>query len=235
LNPIKLGKRSTYNDAKKRQEMSVEVKNPAESRTQKETLKVGSVTGVILRGGGVFGWTSQDVDTAKFPSSLFMLKTESMPIKSKGDLKQLLSVKAKEILNQKDSPSACFNRDHIAQLRGITEGAVEEFTIEDALKGILEFDESSEFEFHARAFGGGPYRAALTFDMLVKKCVPWYRRMFSRKITIDEMWGEKQLEYSTKNKSCFVGIEYRGDGKKHYIRVTVQDRSPSETYFRAAA
>jgi hypothetical protein len=234
LNPTTLGKASTYNEKKQRQELTVEVTNPAESRKQKETLKLDAITGVVLRGNGVFGWTSQPVDTSKFPSSLYMMKTDEKNIENSSELKLLIQEKSKQLLAGKNAPNSCFNKDHCSQLQNMIEGGSDCKLIENAMNEILSFDETSKYNFHSRAFGGGPWRAAITYDFLVQECVPWYRRMFASKITIDEMWGGKILEYDDHSKFSLVGIEFRGDGKKHYIRVTIKDRSPSETYFRAA-
>mmetsp|Transcript_12284 Transcript_12284/g.14828 ORF Transcript_12284/g.14828 Transcript_12284/m.14828 type:complete len:326 (+) Transcript_12284:14-991(+) len=234
LNPTTFGNSSTYNQEKKRQELRVEVYNPAESRNQKETLKADAITGIVLRGNGLFGWTSQPVDTSKFPSSLYMRKTNSESVVDKKDLNTFLVTKSKELLKEQNiSSSSCFNKDHCSQLQGIINGDDNRGEIETALKTIINEDLTSKYDFHARAFGGGPWRATITYDYLIKECLPWYKR-FSSKITIDEMWGGKILEYNKKTSMSLIGIEFRGDGKKHYIRVTIKDRSPSETYFQKA-
>ena len=50
-------------------------------------------------------------------------------------------------------------------------------------------------------------------------------------ITVDEMFGDKKLAYSDKEKrNVLVGVEFLGDGKVKFVRVTRKDSSPGETF-----
>jgi len=235
LEPIKLGEKSFYDEKKKRQALTIEVDNPAEERTQKETLKADSITGIILRGQNTFGWSSQGVDTSKFPSALHMFKlNKETLLEDNFSLRDLVLIRAKEFLKNSESDStACYNKTHLQQLSDISDDGVHCDHIMKALLSILDFDKTTKYDFHARSFGGGPWRATSTYEALVRSCVPWYKRMLSPKITIDEMWGGKVLEYNKESMNTLVGLEFRNDGTKHYVRVTYKDTSPNETFFRA--
>ena len=119
--------------------------------------------------------------------------------------------------------------DHTRQLERLAEGHGGE-AIAAAFEEILSRDDSAAFSFCARAFGGGAWRAALTFEALVARVVPWPRRLLATSITVDEMWGGRVHAYSPATKHDLVGSEFRYDGSCRHVRVTLSDTSPGSTY-----
>ena len=144
LNPTTMGKAAYYNSEKNRYEIKVEVDNPAENRRQTETLKEASYTGVILRGGELYGWTSQNTDMAKFPSSLFYWASSPVAVASL-EINSILTNAAESVkqIERTARRSACFNGKHWKQLCDIAAGRGVS-TVEGALKQVLSHDKSSK-------------------------------------------------------------------------------------------
>ena len=143
LNPTTMGNAKIHNQEKDRDEIKIEVYNPAEERKQTETLKQTSYTGIILRGGRLHGWTSQNVDMRNFPQSLFYWASSPVPALAL-EMNSILSDAARSLEQLGcTARGASFNAKHWRQLRDIAAGGGES-TVEVALKGILSYDETSK-------------------------------------------------------------------------------------------
>lgn len=234
LSPEHLGDGAEVHSVKGKQ-LVVEVHNPAEQRMQKEAFRLDKYTGVILRGGDVYGWATTPLDPGSLPSTLFCVPLTPRAIQP-GTVGKMLRAAAAELLNAVDVPGALVPTTVRGQLHALANGT-DDNRIASALESVMAADPTSRFVFTGRLYGGGPWRGCLTFEELARKAAPVSGRMQGRfggrVVMVDEMFGDRKLALASHSKDTLVGCEWRKDGTVAYVRVTPND-VPEEYAVRGA-
>jgi hypothetical protein len=232
LMPTRMGENATWNGSKQRFEQAHVVHNPAEARQQPETFVRGKFVGVVLRGGAArHGWASLDDSAAEtWPPELMYWASPRRHTAQPGRMLEDLQALATELLALEHNERAHFDAAHWMQLEEIANG-VGGAAIAHAFTRILDADPSAEYVLTARAYGGGAWRLALTYEALVQRAVGWSRRALCPAITVDEMFGGKRLAYvPTVAHAALVGAEFRAGGSISYVRVARSDTPPAGTF-----
>ena len=236
LMPTRLGNRAVHNEKKQRLEVIHTVNNPAEDRSQTEAFHGASFVGIVLRGASAqYGWASQPA-APSFPDSIMNWSAEARPARA-GMILQELRALGSSMLNdvvRAGDARAHFNGAHVSQLEELAVGEGGS-AIAEAFEAILAADPTSEYSIVARAYGGGAFRAAFTFDRLIERVLSWPSPPPSVTITVDEMFGGKILEYDHTKRRCLVGLEFRADGSTKYVRLKLADTAPTETFWAVSS
>jgi hypothetical protein len=229
--PTRLGEHATWNEAKERWQITHQVYNPAEARTQSETFHAKSFVGTILRGGDArYGWASQPA-TPSLPANLMSWSAEPRDARAGHILDDLRALAAEmlEIVKAGD-PRAHVNALHLAQLEELALGAGGH-AIAQAFEGILGSDSTTSYSLVARAYGGGAWRVALTFEALLSRTISLPRRLLwpLLSITVDEMFGGGVQSFAWATRRTLVGVEFLADGRTKYVKLQLGDAAPGAT------
>lgn len=226
LMAARLGSGAEDNAAKRRRELRVRVENLAEAREQTEAFREDVFTGVVLRGESCFGWASSAGVLADLPAALFRRGTEPVPLRA-GEAAAGVRRHATELLAALDDGCGHVNGAHRRQLEMAARG--EQPHIAAQLERVLAADPTTDFVFCARAYGGGPWRLALTLASVAE-------RLQATSVTVPEQFGDGRYVYSPTDAqsaptagNALVGAELRADGSTSYIRLHLADTVPGDT------
>lgn len=236
LRAVRLGDGAEENTAKRRRELRLSVRNLAEAREQIEAFREDVYTGIVLRGDDSFGWASSPSDLTTLPAALFRCSTEPELVRA-GEAAACVQRHATQLLALLDAGGGHVNGRHRAQLEEAARGAQPHLSSE--LDRALAADPTSEFAFCARAYGGGPWRLALTLSCVAD-------RLGLRAFSVPEQFGDGSLVFSpstaaaagggdgdsgsARHASALLGAELRADGSASYIRLQLADTAPGDTH-----
>lgn len=223
LSPLKLAPYCLTD--KKGAYVTTRVFNPTEHRYQYEKVRVGTVTGVVLRGGDIYGWASQPYVLEK-KAGEYSLEPKASGVKIRRDLTTTVSGALRPSLHaltkslmenvekKGNRVDPTFAPSHLRQLAKISEGAGDDQVVRAVERALRNAKGVEEARLVCRMYGGGRERTAVTFKHL-------YEKHGIREVP--EQWDDGISVYSKETEKMLIGAERAFDGSLYYFRLHQKD------------